>query len=73
MFDTHVAGNNQTNGCQARLINYYVTRSGATTIVLIKIILGCIFDFLFRSFSIEKNIEVVSHLKKMRLYFVFNK
>ena len=40
MFDKHVAGNNQTNGCQARLINYYVTRSGATTIVLIKIILG---------------------------------
>jgi hypothetical protein len=73
MFDKHVAGNNQTNGCQARLINYYVTRSGATTIVLIKIILGCIFDFLFRSFSIEKNIEVVSHLKKMRLYVVFNK
>jgi hypothetical protein len=73
MFDKHVAGNNQTNGCQARLINYYVTRSGATTIVLIKIILGWIFDFLFRSFSIEKNIEVVSHLKKMRLYVVFNK
>ena len=55
------------------LLYYKVTRSGATTIVLIWIVSGCIFCFLFvwgrlpfskqlRSSSIFKQIEVVFHI-----------
>ena len=59
-------GNNLICCCTTiKLTRLHITRSGATTIVLISIVLGYI--IFFRSSSLVKNIEVVFHLNEFEV------